>query len=184
MEPLRADDAAAEAVSTAAVAAERPRTRRDEIVEAAARYFAEHGYANAGMRDIAEAVGMRGASLYNHFHSKEEILFAIALRMTEDPQQDLLVLDGEGGPVQRLTALVEAHVRRLARYRVEHLVALRELSALTPEHRRVVTDYRKYYQRRIRDVIEAGARMGVFEVRASVRDRGARPDERHQLVAA
>ncbi len=66
-----------------------------------------------GMRDIAEAVGMRGASLYNHFHSKEEILFAIALRMTEDPQQDLLVLDGEGGPVQRLTALVEAHVRRL-----------------------------------------------------------------------
>ncbi|KAF0970816.1 TetR/AcrR family transcriptional regulator [Gordonia sp. YY1] len=167
MEPLRADDATAVAaeVVPGRVAEERPRTRRDEIAEAAARYFAEHGYANAGMRDIAEAVGMRGASLYNHFHSKEEILYAIALRMTEDPQADLLLLDGEGGPVQRLTGLVEAHVRRLARHRVEHLVALRELSALTPEHRRIVTDYRKYYQRRIRDVIEAGARMGVFEVR-------------------
>ncbi len=68
MEPLRADDAA-DTAAKPVVAEERPRTRRDEIVEAAARYFAEHGYANAGMRDIAEAVGMRGASLYNHFHS-------------------------------------------------------------------------------------------------------------------
>ncbi|WP_374613462.1 TetR/AcrR family transcriptional regulator [Gordonia sp. (in: high G+C Gram-positive bacteria)] len=166
MEPVRAEidaDAATDEHRTAP--ARRPRRRRDEIVEAAARYFADHGYSNAGMRDIAQAVGMRGASLYNHFQSKEEILYAIALRMTEDPQQDLLLLDAEGGPVERLTNLIEAHVRRLARHRVEHLVALRELSALTPEHRRVVTGYRKYYQRRIRDVIAAGARLGLFEVR-------------------
>ncbi|GAC82890.1 TetR family transcriptional regulator [Gordonia paraffinivorans] len=165
MEPVRADEVTEPGVGKPTATHERPRTRRDEIVEAAARYFAEHGYANAGMRDIAEAVGMRGASLYNHFHSKEEILYAIALRMTQDPQEDLLLLDGDGGPAQRLTALVEAHVRRLARHRVEHLVALRELNALTPEHRRVVTDYRKYYQRRIRDVIEAGTRLGVFTTR-------------------
>jgi len=170
MEPVRAENgtggaAAAQDDEPSTVRTDRRRTRGDEIVEAAARYFADPGYSNAGMRDIAQAVGMRGASLYNHFQSKEEILFAIALRMTEDPQQDLLLLDGEGGPVERLTSLVEAHVRRLARYRVEHLVALRELSALTLEHRRVVTDYRKYYQRRIRDVIDAGARMGLFEVR-------------------
>ncbi|MGV9859816.1 TetR/AcrR family transcriptional regulator [Gordonia sp. NPDC003425] len=143
----------------------RPRARRDEIVAAAARYFAEHGYSNAGMRDIATAVGIRGASMYNHFHSKEEILYAIALRMTKDPQEHLLVLDGEGTPAEKLTALVEIHVRHLAEHRVEHLVALREMAALLPEHRRVVTDYRKYYQRRVRDVIHAGARSGQFTVR-------------------
>ncbi|OPX17046.1 hypothetical protein B1964_01690, partial [Gordonia sp. i37] len=53
----------------------------------------------------------------------------------------------------------------LAEHRVEHLVSLRELSALLPEHRATVTDYRKYYQRRVRDVIAAGARVGQFEVR-------------------
>lgn len=143
----------------------RARPRRDEIVAAAAVYFAEHGYHNAGMRDIAEAVGIKGASLYNHFHSKEEILYAIALQMTKDPQEHLLVLDADGSPVERLTTLIDIHIRHLAEHRVEHLVSLRELHALLPEHRAVVTDYRKYYQRRVRDVIAAGARAGQFEVR-------------------
>ncbi|WP_267618580.1 TetR/AcrR family transcriptional regulator [Gordonia bronchialis] len=145
--------------------APRPRLRRDEIVATAAAYFADHGYSNAGMRDIAEAVGIKGASLYNHFHSKEEILYEIALQMTRDPQEHLLVLDGEGTPVQRLTKLIEIHIRHLAAHRVEHLVSLRELPGLLPEHRAIVTDYRKYYQRRVRDVIAAGARAGQFEVR-------------------
>lgn len=147
----------------------RARLKRDEIIEAAAVYFAENGYNNAGMRDIARAVGIKGASLYNHFHSKEEILYAIALRMTKDPQQHLLLLDAEGSPAERLSRLVEAHVRHLAAHRVEHLVALRELSALLPEHRAVIADYRKYYQRRVRDVIAAGARSGAFVARDPMR---------------
>lgn len=143
----------------------RQRPRRDEIAAVAATYFAEHGYSNAGMRDIATAVGIKGASLYNHFNSKEEILYAIALHMTKDPLEHLLVLDAEGTPVQRLRMLIEMHIRHLAEHRVEHLVALRELSGLLPEHRRVVTDHRRYYQRRVRDVIAAGARAGHFTVR-------------------
>lgn len=117
------------------------------------------------MREIAEAVGIKGASLYNHFASKEEILHAIALRMTRDwDERHLPVLDTEGTPDQRLAALVRAHVLSLAEHRVEHLVSLRELSALTDEHRAQVVDYRRYYQRRVRDVIAAGVRAGTFDV--------------------
>lgn len=117
------------------------------------------------MRDIAEAVGIKGASLYNHFGSKEEILHAIALRMTRDwDERHLPVLETEGPPDQRLAALVRAHVLSLAEHRVEHLVSLRELGALTPEHRAEVVDYRRYYQRRVRDVIAAGVRTGVLQV--------------------
>jgi AcrR family transcriptional regulator len=147
----------------------RPRTvpgrRRAEIAEAAARFFAEHGYHTVGMREIAEAVGMRGASLYNHFSSKEEILYAIALAMTEVPvEEHIPLLDAEGSPVDRLAALLRAHIRHLAEHRVEHLVGLRELAALTPEHRAVITDHRRYYQRRVRDVVAAGVRAGQFAV--------------------
>ncbi|WP_206055577.1 TetR/AcrR family transcriptional regulator [Nocardioides sp. GY 10127] len=132
---------------------------------AAAACFAEQGYHAVGMREIAEAVGIRGASLYNHFGSKEEILHAIALRMTRDwDEQHLPVLETGGPPDERLAALVRAHVLSLAEHRVEHLVSLRELSALTPEHRAQVVDYRRYYQRRVRDVIAAGVRAGVFTV--------------------
>ena len=117
------------------------------------------------MREIAEAVGIKGASLYNHFASKEEILHAIALRMTRDwDERHLPVLETEGAPDVRLAALVRAHVLSLAEHRVEHLVSLRELSALSPDHQAEVADYRRYYQRRVRDVVAAGTRTGVFTV--------------------
>ncbi|MBB1030351.1 TetR/AcrR family transcriptional regulator [Dietzia sp. SLG310A2-38A2] len=140
-------------------------SRRDSILAAAAEYFAEQGYHSAGMRGIADSVGIKGASLYNHFSSKEEILYAIALKMTRVPvEEHLLVLDEAGTPAERLTSLVDVHLRHLAVNRVEHLVSLRELSALTEEHRERVVEYRKYYQRRVRDVIAAGIRAGEFGV--------------------
>jgi AcrR family transcriptional regulator len=139
--------------------------RRAEITAAAARFFAEHGYHTVGMREIAEAVGMRGASLYNHFSSKEEVLYAIALGITKVPvDEHIPLLDAEGSPATRLAALLRAHIRNLAEHRVEHLVGLRELAALTPEHRTEITDHRRYYQRRVRDVVAAGVRSGEFAV--------------------
>jgi AcrR family transcriptional regulator len=144
--------------------------RRTEITAAAATFFAEQGYHTVGMREIAEAVGMRGASLYNHFSSKEEVLYAIALGMTKDPvEQHLPLLDGEGTPATRLAALLRAHIRHLVEHRVEHLVGLRELPALTPEHRAEITDHRRYYQRRVRDVVAAGVRSGEFVVDSPAR---------------
>lgn len=50
-----------------------PRTR-DDVLAAAGRLFAERGYAATSTRAIAEAAGIRQATLYNHFPGKEEIL--------------------------------------------------------------------------------------------------------------
>ena len=45
-----------------------------EILTAAARAFAEHGYHGMSMRDLARATGRAPATLYNYFDSKEELL--------------------------------------------------------------------------------------------------------------
>jgi AcrR family transcriptional regulator len=50
---------------------------RDRILDAALELFATHGYAGASMRQIAAAVGMQAASLYNHFDGKAAILSAL-----------------------------------------------------------------------------------------------------------
>lgn len=141
----------------------RARVRRDEIVVAAARIFAREGYAAVGMRDIAEAVGIRGASLYHHFGSKEEILYAVCLTVTREPNdENLPLLDAPGTPSQRLAALVRGHLQHLYRRRVEHIVGLHELASLTPDHRAEIDEHRRWYQRRVRDVIAAGIRSGEF----------------------
>lgn len=141
------------------------RVRPEEVVAAAARIIAREGYAAVGMRDVADAVGIRGASLYHHFASKEEILYAICLTVTREPNElNLPLLDAPGSPTERLSALVRGHLEHLHRRRVEHLVGLHELAALTPAHRAVIDDLRRYYQRRVRDVVAAGMRTGEFTV--------------------
>jgi AcrR family transcriptional regulator len=49
-------------------------TPREEILDAAAELFTSRGYAATSTRMIADAVGVRQASLYYHFASKEELL--------------------------------------------------------------------------------------------------------------
>ncbi|MHC1560600.1 TetR/AcrR family transcriptional regulator [Actinomycetospora sp. C-140] len=137
--------------------------RRTEIVAAAAGIFADQGYAAVGMRDIADAIGIRGASLYHHFSSKEEILYAICLTVTQEPcDQNLPLLDAPGTPSERLAALIRAHIRHLLHRRVEYMVGLHERPALTPTHRAEIDDYLHHYNRRVRDVLAAGIRSGEF----------------------
>lgn len=137
--------------------------RRQEIAAKAAQVFAASSYHSVGMREIAAAVGMRGASLYNHFSSKEEILYEIALSVTGDTVEGyILILDAPGRAAERLAALIRAQIRLVAARRVELLVALAELQALTEEHRAHVLGYRTYYHRRVRDLITAGHQAGDF----------------------
>jgi AcrR family transcriptional regulator len=49
-------------------------TPREEILDAAAELFTSRGYAATSTRTIADAVGIRQASLYYHFTSKEALL--------------------------------------------------------------------------------------------------------------
>ncbi|GAB2760443.1 TetR family transcriptional regulator KstR2 [Nocardioides salsibiostraticola] len=49
-------------------------TRRQELLAIAARLFAEKGFKNTTVRDIAEAAGILSGSLYHHFDSKESMV--------------------------------------------------------------------------------------------------------------
>ncbi len=51
--------------------------RRKEILDAAARVFANKGYDSTTTRDIADSVDMGESTLYNYFQNKRDILLAI-----------------------------------------------------------------------------------------------------------
>jgi len=44
------------------------------ILDAAAELFARSGYDGISIREIAQKAGIKESSIYNHFHSKSEIL--------------------------------------------------------------------------------------------------------------
>jgi len=49
-------------------------TRREELLGIAAKLFAERGFKNTTVRDIADAAGILSGSLYHHFDSKESMV--------------------------------------------------------------------------------------------------------------
>lgn len=58
-------------------------SRRQNIIDVAARAFCEFGYERTSMSEICARVGGSKATLYNYFSSKEELFFAIMFQSTE-----------------------------------------------------------------------------------------------------
>lgn len=93
---------------------------REEILDIAAGLFVDRGFAATSTRDIAEAVGIRQASIYYHFPSgKEEILGELlqrSVRPTLDRIEKIEILGAEtdAGPEVLLYLLVVLDVRTLA----------------------------------------------------------------------
>lgn len=52
-------------------------TARDEILDAAGELFTTHGYTGTSTRTIAESVGIRQASMYHYFKTKDDILCSL-----------------------------------------------------------------------------------------------------------
>jgi len=50
------------------------RNKKKQIFETAMELFAQKGYSNVTVREIASKVGIKASSIYNHYSSKEEIL--------------------------------------------------------------------------------------------------------------
>lgn len=102
-------------------------TAREEILDASAELFTTQGFATTSTHQIAEAVGIRQASLYYHFPSKTEI-FLTLLKSTVDPSLTLAekLADSDADPAMKLWALVAAESRLLlsGRWNVGRLYAL------------------------------------------------------------
>jgi TetR/AcrR family fatty acid metabolism transcriptional regulator len=62
----------------------RPKTRKDRIMDAALRIFAEKGFQNATITEISKAAGVSEATIYEYFGTKEDLLFAIPEKVSNE----------------------------------------------------------------------------------------------------
>ncbi|MCX7680768.1 MAG: TetR/AcrR family transcriptional regulator [Anaerolineae bacterium] len=81
--------------------------RKAQILDAAARVFAEKGFHAATTREIAEAADLSEGSIYNYFESKRDLLLAIADRIIRQALEQVLVR------LERLNDDTEAYVATL-----------------------------------------------------------------------
>ncbi len=86
-------------------------TRKEEIVRVAAKLFKEKGYSAVTMRDLAKAMGIKAASLYNHIDSKQTILQTIIVSIAEDFTEGMDVILKENlTSIEKLNEIIQLHV--------------------------------------------------------------------------
>jgi TetR/AcrR family transcriptional regulator len=140
--------------------ADAPRARKDEILDEATRLFAERGYEGASMNDVAERVGMRKASLFYHFATKDALYEAVVDRVIASLQEPLEAIYASSGTFpERLDALTRTLVEALGARPYAARLLLRETMDWGPVMRGKLAE-------RILLVLEAGAawvRAGQME---------------------
>lgn len=134
-------------------------TRKEEIQTEAARLFGEKGFAGCSVRDIAQAVGLGAASLYNHMDSKDDLLTNICFQCAYEFLEGMnAISQSSDGPEEKIKELIRLHVH----------IALNDKSSVTvfnDEWRHLQEpqltaflelrrSYEKTYLRIIRDGIE------------------------------
>src|SRR5580704_2316702 len=88
-----------------------PERRKEEILDAAARIFAQHGYRNTDVEYIAQAVQISKGTIYRYFPSKEELFLAAADRgMRQAGEFVDAHISQETDPLERMAHAVRAYL--------------------------------------------------------------------------
>ncbi len=136
---------------TTAEAQVTPKPRKEEILDVATRLFAERGYDGTSMNDVAERVGMRKASLFYHFATKDALYEAVLDRLITSMQAQLEVIYASSGTFpERLDEVTDTLVRALGSHPYAARLLVREAMDWGPV-------IRGKLQERVLAVLEAGA---------------------------
>ncbi|HEX6202177.1 MAG TPA: TetR/AcrR family transcriptional regulator [Thermoanaerobaculia bacterium] len=157
--------AAASTVAGPPAGVDEAQSTHDRLLAAAATLFAERGFGGTSMADIAERVGVRKASLYNYYPSKDELLMELLGRsLTAANDYCLSGLDAPGSVEERAWRYLYGAVR-FARENPD-LLAIFRLAAgqiggeLGERVERVVVAQKRAQRRRLEELFIAAAAQG------------------------
>ncbi|MBI4717476.1 MAG: TetR/AcrR family transcriptional regulator [Planctomycetes bacterium] len=137
--------------------------RREELLAAAEKLFAERGFQATSVRDIAEALDIQAGSLYAHIASKDDLLWEILCAAAERffaaveaiVAQDLVTLE-------KLRRVIAAHVQVITSNLAAAAVYSTEWRHLSQARRREFASRRNRYEEIVRGLVRACIREGTF----------------------
>jgi TetR/AcrR family transcriptional regulator, cholesterol catabolism regulator len=145
--------------------------RRQELIAAAAKLFAENGYAATSIADLTEATGLTAGGLYHYIGSKEALLVAICDELLEPllAQAREIAASDELSPNGQLRALLRAWLAHIESHRDHMLVFSQERQVIEREPQwRAVRRARKDFEQTLDAILRRGEESGTM----TFEDRG------------
>ena len=87
----------------------KPEDKERKIIEAAIKIFAQKGYRQAKISDIARQAGIAHGSVYTYFKNKEELLYKMIFTLWKNLSDRLYAIskDDEQDPLQKIRLMVD-----------------------------------------------------------------------------
>jgi TetR/AcrR family fatty acid metabolism transcriptional regulator len=141
--------------------------RMREILEAACRVVARHGFQGATIDRVAEEAGIAKGTVYLYFHTKEELLkAAVEQGIQTFTDQVRAAVEEVHAPLEKLCRLVDASLKLSDAHRdfFKTLLLERNFLAAAPDHPEAarMLDLYLTHIRFIEDVIQAGVNAGIL----------------------
>ncbi len=134
-------------------------SKKELIIQRASSMFREKGFPATSMRDLAEAVGIEAASLYNHIQSKSDILQEIIFRIANDCNVHLEKTDDPYlDNIRKIESLIRFHVQMMLTRFDDYCVMINEWIHLSEPYLTNFTTQRRSYVQKMEAIIEAGVR--------------------------
>jgi AcrR family transcriptional regulator len=139
---------------------DRSEERKQQILAAATKVFAEKGFHDARMEDIAKEAELSKAALYLYYPSKDDIIAAILDQFYNRGMQDLQLLQGYEGSISDLLLLLTRSFATEAEKMMNLLPIAFEFYALAAR-REDVRQFIKVYFKNYREGFSALVQMGI-----------------------
>ena len=137
--------------------------KREAILRAAIKVFADRGYFNSKVSDIASEAGIADGTVYLYFKSKDEILHSIFDRaMVEFIAEGRRELESISDPNERLRRIAKLHLEKLGADRDLAIVFQVELRGSTKFMQKFSAAGFGEYLDIIRETIAGGQAVGTF----------------------
>ena len=118
------------------------------------------------VREITAACGLTPGALYNHFASKDELLYVLVrdIHLQFDARMAAALASAGPDPASQLSATVSFIVAHTASGKKRSRVANREFTALAGSHRQEITALRRQIRDRLTGILLAGVQAGTFHL--------------------
>lgn len=137
--------------------------KREAILRAAIKTFAEKGFFNSKVADIAKEAGVADGTVYLYFKNKDDILHSVFDRamdeFIEEGKKELALLDD---PKDKLQRIAELHLEKLGSDRDMAIVFQVELRGSTKFMQEFSAAGFSEYLHIIQQIITEGQKKGIF----------------------
>lgn len=145
--------------------AKEPEIRRNEILDAAQKLFAEKGYANTTVTDILNVHGLSKGVFYYYFKSKEDVMDAIVDKIVdkEVANAKLIAANMEMSPSQKLFAILMGQgISEQDAKSKEEMVEQFHIAENAQMHQKSLVQSIKHLSPVLAEILLQGAQEGVF----------------------